>query len=394
MIAWLDASTEDQRRMREIVNLFSERDSRDELGIGQVRDALSDTLFPGTSTLLGRARYMLLIPWCFTAAASSGRTPGDISKRVDLNERDLITALKENGDEVGLLGRVAGRSLRTLPSSLYWVALRQYGILASPSLDRQVVFELSTRVASDFDEGEGESSPWSPTLPAAPAGFPKETAGGFALNSFEAGWLSERMLEGSEGTLLSHFVQHRPDTSSKTPWDAASDAPAAATVALEHARLFSFAMHGAALLYNLLLAEAYEAHEFTTIEAPVDRYRDYLGTWQVDLDLMGSTLADWDRNEFWRLVRAKNPGVVSQPFIDRWIDHVIGLRGDIASDPASREVIADRERRHKRSQARLDNRKLLEGWRGASGAGRLIYRWPQVLTILTDLHDGLERADA
>jgi len=30
--------------MREIVNLFSERESRDELGIGQVRDALSDTL--------------------------------------------------------------------------------------------------------------------------------------------------------------------------------------------------------------------------------------------------------------------------------------------------------------------------------------------------------------
>ena len=394
MIAWLDASTEDQRRMREIVNLFSERDSRDELGIGQVRDAISDTLFPGTSTLLGRARYMLLIPWCFTAAASSGRTPGDISKRVDLNERDLITALKENGDEVGLLGRVAGRSLRTLPSSLYWVALRQYGILASPSLDRQAVFELSTWVASDFDEGEGETSPWSPTLPASPAGFPKETDGGFALSSFEAGWLSERMLEGAEGTLLSYFVQHRPDAVSTMPWGAAIDAPPTAALALEHARLFSFAMHGAALLYNLLLAEAYEAQEFTTIEAPVDRYRDYLGTWQVELDLMGSTLADWDRNEFWRLIRAKNSGVMSQPFIDRWIDHVIGLRGDIASDPASRELIAERERRHKRSQARLDNRKLLEEWRGASGAGRLVYRWPQVLTILTDLHDGLERADA
>lgn len=380
--------------MREIVNLFSERDSRDELGIGQVRDALSDTLFPGTSTLLGRARYMLLIPWCFTAAASSGRTPGDISKRVDLNERELITALKENGDEVGLLGRVAGRSLRTLPSSLYWVALRQYGILSSPGLDRQGVIELSTRVASDFDEGDGETGAWSPTLPPAPTGFPKEAAGGFALSSFEAGWLSERMLEGSDGTLLSHFVQHRPNAVSKTPWDAASDAPPAAAVALEHARLFSFVMHGAALLYNLLLSEAYEAQEFTTIQAPVDRYRAYLVAWQVDLDLMGSALADWDRNEFWRLVRTKNSGVVSRPFIDRWIDNVIGLRGDITTDPASREIIAERERRHKRSQARLDNRKLLEGWRGASGAGRLVYRWPQVLTILTDLHDGLERADA
>lgn len=56
LVAWLDPSSEDQRRMREIVNLFSENGSRDELGIGQVRDALSDTLCPGTSTLLTRVR--------------------------------------------------------------------------------------------------------------------------------------------------------------------------------------------------------------------------------------------------------------------------------------------------------------------------------------------------
>ncbi|WP_041316998.1 DUF6361 family protein [Mycolicibacter sinensis] len=59
LIAWLDASSEDQRRMREIVGLFSERESRDELGIGQVRDALSDLMWPGTSVLFTRARYFL-----------------------------------------------------------------------------------------------------------------------------------------------------------------------------------------------------------------------------------------------------------------------------------------------------------------------------------------------
>src|ERR1700732_3575593 len=52
-----DFSREDQRRMREIVNLFTQSESRDELGIGQVRDAFSDSLFPGTSTLHTRARY-------------------------------------------------------------------------------------------------------------------------------------------------------------------------------------------------------------------------------------------------------------------------------------------------------------------------------------------------
>ena len=143
--------------MREIVNLFSERESRDELGVGQVRDALSDTLFPGTSTLLTRARYMILIPWCFMAAGRSGGTTEAIARRVDDFERSLIPALKADGDEEGLLGRVAGRGLKDLPSSLYWVALRQFGILSSPSLAIQDAIELGSPTLSDDDEGDGAS---------------------------------------------------------------------------------------------------------------------------------------------------------------------------------------------------------------------------------------------
>ena len=49
-IAWLDTSPADERRMREIVRLFSDTGTLDDLGIGQVRDGLGDLMFPGTST--------------------------------------------------------------------------------------------------------------------------------------------------------------------------------------------------------------------------------------------------------------------------------------------------------------------------------------------------------
>ena len=55
-IAWLDFSEDDQRRAREIIALFSQQESRDELGIGTVRDALSDELFPGISVTQARSR--------------------------------------------------------------------------------------------------------------------------------------------------------------------------------------------------------------------------------------------------------------------------------------------------------------------------------------------------
>lgn len=67
-LSWLDSSRDDQNRMRELLKLFSDAESRDELGVGQVRDAFSDLLFPGTSVLQTRARYLLIVPWCHQEA--------------------------------------------------------------------------------------------------------------------------------------------------------------------------------------------------------------------------------------------------------------------------------------------------------------------------------------
>ena len=84
--------------MREIVNLFRERESRDELGIGQVRDAMSDSLWPGTSTLFTRARYFVFIPWCFRAAAEARNDADKATTLADQYERRLIGALTAAGE--------------------------------------------------------------------------------------------------------------------------------------------------------------------------------------------------------------------------------------------------------------------------------------------------------
>ena len=44
---WLDYSERERRKMLDVVDLFREHDTRDELGIGSVRDAFADMLFPG-----------------------------------------------------------------------------------------------------------------------------------------------------------------------------------------------------------------------------------------------------------------------------------------------------------------------------------------------------------
>ena len=62
---WLDYSEHERRKMLDIVDLFREHDTRDELGIGSVRDTFADLFFPYINTIMTRARYFLLVAWTY-----------------------------------------------------------------------------------------------------------------------------------------------------------------------------------------------------------------------------------------------------------------------------------------------------------------------------------------
>ena len=62
---WLDYSEHERRKILDVIDLFREKDTRDELGVGSVRDSFADAFFPGTSTIMTRARYFLIVPWIF-----------------------------------------------------------------------------------------------------------------------------------------------------------------------------------------------------------------------------------------------------------------------------------------------------------------------------------------
>ena len=50
-LAWVDFDEAERQRAQRIMALFQERESRDELGLGAIRDSISENLFPGTSTI-------------------------------------------------------------------------------------------------------------------------------------------------------------------------------------------------------------------------------------------------------------------------------------------------------------------------------------------------------
>lgn len=391
-LAWLDVSADQQRRVRDIIRLFEEPGTRDELGVGPIRDAFSELLFPGTSVIQTRARYFLFVPWHFQEAARRGLRGQDLLLRVDRSERQLIERFRKAGVVDGLIGRQAGSKVKILPSTIYWGGLERFGILTS-SMTARAVAQIAGAVAADDDETSlRPTSAWHPTIPRAPKGFPNEHSGGFDLTGSEAAWLQERIVERAGGTLLAHLVCAPTLGESQSPWGdpEAWNAGSDVSSIVEHARRFSLALHGAALLYNLLVSEAYEARGLTAVDAPVAAYRDLLDQWAQDVE---SESRGWDWVDFWMVVARGNPRVpeLARRFVEGWVGGVAEVgAANVAEDAGLRRMVENRVARLRGGRAVLGNSKLLGLWGGSSGASPLVYRWGTVRQLVVDIQQGLE----
>jgi hypothetical protein len=91
---WLDHDPSERERSQRILVLFHEKESRDELGLGSVRDAFADLLFPGTSTIHTRVRYFLFIPWIHRQLEADGVRSAELPRKLRLAETELGDKLR------------------------------------------------------------------------------------------------------------------------------------------------------------------------------------------------------------------------------------------------------------------------------------------------------------
>jgi hypothetical protein len=180
-VAWLDYSERERRQALDVIDLFREQDTRDELGIGTIRDALAERLFPGINTIQTRARYFLFIPWTCLELERRQVSSADAALRARKEEVALIEALLHAGETAGVIGVEARAALKRLPSNIYWLGLGTWGIRLFAGGQDQYFSSLdgrrrtaSHRATDDPEGGEvGRVPPsWHPAIPARPADFP------------------------------------------------------------------------------------------------------------------------------------------------------------------------------------------------------------------------------
>ena len=101
VLAWIDHDSQARERTLRILSLFQEKESRDELGLGSVRDSFADQLFPGTSTIQTRLRYMLFVPWIYRSLEEKKLPAESFAIQADLLERELVQPLMDSDDLSG-----------------------------------------------------------------------------------------------------------------------------------------------------------------------------------------------------------------------------------------------------------------------------------------------------
>jgi hypothetical protein len=105
---WLDFAESDRQQAMQVIDLFREQGTVDELGFGPIRDAFADHFFPGTSTIQTRAKYFLFVPWIMRRYERRKFTAQEISQKVRGRETKLIKALLAGDeDQGGIIGREA-----------------------------------------------------------------------------------------------------------------------------------------------------------------------------------------------------------------------------------------------------------------------------------------------
>ncbi|MBM4287367.1 MAG: hypothetical protein FJ135_04310 [Deltaproteobacteria bacterium] len=401
-LTWIDHDPAARERSWRILALFQEKESRDELGLGGIRDSFADQLFPGTSTIQTRLRYMLFVPWMYADLEKKRERPDKFARTAAQQERNLITVLQSADDNYGVIGAVAGKALKRLPGSIYWAGLGRWGIRRL-DLSQEEYHQFIGTIYQQREEqerhkrarrqrgeeillpAESHTLTWHPQLPAPPEDFPHRAD--FLLTWEEANFLLDCWQRHHPNSLLTFLARHCAPAKVEFPWEHPERARFRRDhqELLDHARRFSQIMHGAALIYNLRLSELRHWEE------KISEYRTRLQQWGEELDWQD--LQQWSLERLWELTTGQGHTITpaTRRFVSNWVALVLSEKGKLADHQEARWLIGHREQTLKGVRSRLRNRRALEQWRGASGLGRLAYRWPTAQIFLQDLWEGLQR---
>ena len=371
---------------------LEEPETLDVLGLGAVRDAFSEMLSPGTSTIQTRLRYFIFLPWIFARLEAERVPQAEFARRLRQDEARLIDCLRPLGRNQGVIGYTAGRDLKRMPSEIYWGGLGTWGIrrldlsIAEYEQQASALCRLRPERDDDGNPTKPAASMWA-SVPPPPESFLHGEIT-FELRPDEAQVLADCIRQRHPNTLLAVLCgMPGVPVDVDYPWDLPTPGlPDRLVEVLRHARCFSELALGPQLVYNLLLARQAKAEFGWNTDDLEAGQLDRLRGWVQLISDRHEELRSWVENpkEFWRVLASHAVTPVTQSFVNEVVNRAVDNPKGFAEDPEIHTLIRHRELRLKSKRARLAHRAALENWNRAPVGGQFDYRWPTTKRYLED----------
>ena len=234
-LGYINFSQEERNNLYKVIQSIREPHAIDELGIGRIRDAFSNKMFPGMSTLHNRAKYFVVLP-CLYHQAEKGQYNSKnevIQKVLDLEiklTRQLVEWCKgvNASENYGITGstvidaaeKSSSKYVKYDPSYIYWGGLVTYEFVRMDGNVYELIFKRSKhpekhcKLMSDGCDGDSEDLSGRPQPLFYTGGlnykFDGKTPISIKLTRQEAEFIKDRITrsEKSHNSLLSYLLTH------------------------------------------------------------------------------------------------------------------------------------------------------------------------------------------
>jgi hypothetical protein len=401
-IGWIDFSKNDKNRVGSVLDLLTPEGMVDELGMGTIRDALANQIFPGISTIQTRAKYFFIVPYIlydYQALKSAQRKNKTPVQYLEQREYEIMWELaeryeyKEGEGVIGISKRKPQKIVRR-PSAIYWNGLHTFqfihtnGLAADVFLNRAVnpsVESLLSNVDSgDDNQGDDADAEHENLFRLKVPPKPNWSVDlRLDLDATEADFFHDRILSVCKGKLIAEILQREDlwkifeQAKNFTQFAAAAmscSLPGEIEKMVVLAHDFSEMLYGAHLAYNCLLQKrGFNSNEFE------DEFR----TWSEGI---GNNMLDYSRfNPDMLFSYATSTRPTTMQFVREWWKLTqVGFK-----DMTNRNtLIEQQEAMVKGGKARLRWNKMddveEDRWLGLT---HFEYRFFQARRILGDIHE-------
>lgn len=383
-LGYIHNSREEQTRVLQVLKMTSESVALDELGIGRIRDAFADRMFPGISTLQKHMKYFSLMPQLYRRATEKRyNRPNEVKAEVIRLERIMTKNLYEGSkDKRGITGSdMIGKNwtnyVKYDPAYIYNSGLQTFEILRSSQL-YDLIYSASKALHSapkasksedeDMDDDAGEKSGLYQfcSFPNVDYDFTQKCS--LDLTAEDKTFITDHILkaEACKGTLLRYIVDNS-DFAIAERFEQISSAQLPSDLAeiQDLAKRFADFMYMVHIRYNYIFSQ-YEDDEMRTLfEEKLVEYRN--GGTDIDKVLKAVNLRE-------------NSG--------KWFCKEVAERiaaNDIKEGGGLDQLIINRERRVKGNRRKIGNPAYTYGKKKRIHFYKLTYRWDTVKVFAEEL---------